>query len=261
MAVVRAGELESASRMLRWAAEAEVPCVVLAVGEGFGIVPSMAEWVEAAPAAFFTPATVEEAGGTAAKAFDWAEAYQCPVCVSLSGLVERWAAVPRPGEPEACRGLWASPGEGRYRDTPAGISPRAVPGQEGLEHHAGSADASRSNKLARKHIALLSSGTGLRAEGKGLCVAASGSLAGELRGLGGSFKLVAVDRLLPFPAALLAGEMKASCRTVVAEWEGDTALRGLIRRQLGVDLPTLQIPRGAGAERLRESVLEAVGRD
>jgi hypothetical protein len=55
--------------------------------------------------------------------------------------------------------------------------------------------------------------------------------------------------------------MKASCRTVVAEWEGDTALRGLIRRQLGVDLPTLQIPRGAGAERLRESVLEAVGRD
>jgi len=261
MAVVSASEMESASRILRWAAEAEVPCVVLAAGEGFGIVPSMAEWVESAPAAFFVPATVEEAGKTAAQAFDWAETYQCPVCVSLSGLMDRWSAVARPGKTETSRGLWASPGEGRYRDTPAGISPRAVPGQEGLEYSACPADASRSKKLERKHIALLSSAPGLSAAGTGLCVAASGSLAGELRRLEGRFKLVAVDRLLPFPAALLAGEMKTSWRTVVAEWEGDTALRGLIRRQLSVDLPTLQIPRSADMESLRGSVLEAVGRD
>ena len=95
------------------------------------------------PKAVLAPATIEEAFYFTAKAFNIAEKYQVPV-ILISDLLlsEHQNTIDKldlnvPIE----RGVWAQPNGGeflRYEDTVSGVSPRAVPGQEGLIFVAGS---------------------------------------------------------------------------------------------------------------------------
>lgn len=92
------------------------------------------------PKAVLAPATVEEAFRMTAQAFNLAEKYQLPVVLMsdllLSEHQETLDALDMDVPIE--RGVWAVPpanGDGaflRYRDTETGVSPRSVPGQEGL---------------------------------------------------------------------------------------------------------------------------------
>jgi len=89
---------------------------------------------------------MEEAFYLTAKAFNLAEKYQVPVIVMSDLLLsERNETVDSLNmDVPIERGSWASPpanGDGpflRYKDTDSGVSPRAIPGQEGLMFIAGS---------------------------------------------------------------------------------------------------------------------------
>lgn len=99
------------------------------------------------PKIVLAPLTVEDAFYATVEALNLAEKYQCPVFI-LSDLLlsEHLETVEDlnlnlPIE----RGVWAMPVQDgspsefkRYLDTDTGVSPRAIPGQEGLMHVAGS---------------------------------------------------------------------------------------------------------------------------
>lgn len=99
------------------------------------------------PKAVLAPATIEEAFYMTAQAFNLADKYQIPVIVMSDLLLSEHQEtidgldlnVP------IDRGVWAVPNTNgssgqpflRYRDTETGVSPRAVPGQDGLMFVAG----------------------------------------------------------------------------------------------------------------------------
>ncbi len=97
------------------------------------------------PRIVLAPRNPEEAFEAAWRAFNLADTYQCPVFV-LSDLYlsEMWRTVEAPNfDVPIVRGMMANGGEAaggyeRYRITETGISPRAVPGQDGMLFVAGS---------------------------------------------------------------------------------------------------------------------------
>lgn len=100
------------------------------------------------PKAVIAPRTLEEAFYATAEAFNLAERYQCPVIVMSDLLLSEHLETVDGLDLNVPidRGVWAKPldngtGEAefkRYLDTDTGVSPRAVPGQEGLIYVAGS---------------------------------------------------------------------------------------------------------------------------
>ena len=107
------------------------------------------------PKAVLAPATIEEACSLTAKAFNLAEKYQIPVVVMSDLLLAEHLGTIEKLDLDAPieRGVWAVPGTNgdkeflRYRDTPTGVSPRAVPGQEGLVFVAGSDEHDEKGEL------------------------------------------------------------------------------------------------------------------
>jgi 2-oxoglutarate ferredoxin oxidoreductase subunit alpha len=97
------------------------------------------------PKAVLAPATLEETVSMTQKAFNLAEKYQIPVILMSDLLLsEHQATVDKVDlNVPIDRGVWAVPGGNgsgaflRYRDTETGVSPRAVPGQEGMIYVAG----------------------------------------------------------------------------------------------------------------------------
>ena len=97
------------------------------------------------PKAVLAPATIEEAFYQTALAFNLAEKYQIPVVVLSDLLLSEHSETIDDLDLDVPidRGVWAVPSSNgggeflRYRDTESGVSPRAVPGQEGLIFVAG----------------------------------------------------------------------------------------------------------------------------
>src|SRR5581483_9444666 len=96
------------------------------------------------PKAVLAPATIEEAFYFTARAFNIAEKYQIPVILMSDLLLsEHQNTIDKLDlNVPIDRGVWAAPPNGsgeflRYKDTPTGVSPRAVPGQEGMLFVAG----------------------------------------------------------------------------------------------------------------------------
>lgn len=100
------------------------------------------------PKAILAPGWIEDAFQSTVDAFNWAEKYQMPVLVAsdlvLSEHLETVDALPFDAV-KIDRGEWASsanaPGENgflRFKYTPSGVSPRAVPGTPGRAYTAGS---------------------------------------------------------------------------------------------------------------------------
>lgn len=95
------------------------------------------------PRIIMAPRNPEECFEVAWRAFNLAETYQCPVFIITDlYLGEMWRTIEPPSfEVPIIRGLMANGGEAEYRRyaiTESGISPRAIPGQEGLMFAAGS---------------------------------------------------------------------------------------------------------------------------
>lgn len=95
------------------------------------------------PRIIMAPRNPEECFDVGWRAFNLAETYQCPVFIITDlYLGEMWRTIEPPEfEVPIIRGLMANGGEKEYRRyafTESGISPRAIPGQEGLMFIAGS---------------------------------------------------------------------------------------------------------------------------
>ncbi|OGS02826.1 MAG: hypothetical protein A3G41_00880, partial [Elusimicrobia bacterium RIFCSPLOWO2_12_FULL_59_9] len=94
------------------------------------------------PKIILAPTTIPEAFEATVEAFNLAEKYQCPVILMSDLLLSEHAETVEAGrlnlDVAIERGVWARPGADgdfrRYVDTDTGVSPRAIPGQEGLIH-------------------------------------------------------------------------------------------------------------------------------
>ncbi|MBI5244114.1 MAG: hypothetical protein HY922_10635 [Elusimicrobia bacterium] len=150
-AVLPGPRLPSALEALHLASATETPLVMFALGELSS--PLSFDAGPDCPALLLKPLSPLEAFQAAAQAFNLADRWQCPVVVACSAAVLASAAAFKAGDLETPveRGLWADPepqpGFDRYAETETGISPRAVPCQEGLVF---AAPADAGSRLALK---------------------------------------------------------------------------------------------------------------
>lgn len=142
------------------AAMVEAPCVVVEVqrgGPSTGL-PTKTEQGDLFqvlgagqgdyPKIVLAPNSMEDAYYATVEAFNLADRYQLPVVVMSDLLLSEHIETVEDLDMNALidRGVWAVPGQNnggvgyhaRYLDTPNGVSPRAVPGQDGLMHVAAS---------------------------------------------------------------------------------------------------------------------------
>ncbi len=121
------------------------------------------------PRIVLAPRNPEEAFEATWRAFNFAEVYQCPVFV-LSDLYlsEMWRTAEPPNlEVPIVRGMMANGGQGqynRYRITETGVSPRALPGQEGLAFTAGSDEHNEHGELISDVLAGIPEHVRMRAQ-------------------------------------------------------------------------------------------------
>ncbi|MBI3155681.1 MAG: 2-oxoacid:acceptor oxidoreductase subunit alpha [Burkholderiales bacterium] len=262
------------------AVAAEVPIVVVDVmrgGPSTGI-PAKSEQSDLsfavdglhgdAPRLVLAPTSIADCLPTAEWAVQLAEALQAPALLLTDQFMGQSRAVidrpPPAGAP--VRRLVAQPVDGepyrRYRDTPSGISPMAVPGTpgtvytaDGLEHTERGIPSSQANdhriQLAKRERKLLQHDYGARwadVEGAAeLAIVTFGSTTGAVReaiarvaAQGLALRLVALRLLAPIKQDLLDAALAGAREILVVEQNhGGQLLRYLRSR---VDLPSR--PRG-----------------
>lgn len=218
------------------------------------------------------PATVEDCFYDIQRAFNLADKYQCPVIVIIDlvlGLSKQTLEVDdldfeRIGidrgamlSEEQVQKLAANGGYKRYALTESGISPRALPGQEGGVHIAISYEhnelgheneypenrVAQSDKRARKMSTFDPAEWGVRYEGDenpDLLMITWGSNVGQLdearvrlSDAGVSVAQVTVTVLHPFPTETLRKYIEAADRVVVIENNSFGQLEQLIRLNVG----------------------------
>lgn len=114
------------------------------------------------PKAVIAPRDMEDAFYSTVEAFNLAEKYQMPVIVMSDLLLSEHQGTVEDIDMDVKieRGTWAVPGQApedggyfpRYADSETGVSPRAVPGQEGLLHVASSDEHDeRGNLISDQH--------------------------------------------------------------------------------------------------------------
>lgn len=108
------------------------------------------------PKGVLAPNSIEDAFHSTVEAFNLADRYQMPVVIMSDLLLSEHqeTVADLDMKVEIDRGVWAVPGPNdgveyfpRYLDTPSGVSPRAVPGQEGLMHVAASDEHDEKSNL------------------------------------------------------------------------------------------------------------------
>ncbi|HLJ60214.1 MAG TPA: 2-oxoacid:acceptor oxidoreductase subunit alpha [bacterium] len=219
------------------------------------------------PRIVLTPGTLEECFSDTAEAFNLAERYQCPVIVAVdqdlvltkrtsSGLPVEGVRVDR-GERLSDDAARAAGAYRRYAITASGISPRAVPGQEGTVFlSTGDAHDDRGvidvedpgvrrtmvDKRLRKTCDVWTRLAGTHAEGDGddILVVTLGAPCGPARealerlaadGIRG--RLLQIRCLWPFPAHEVESEISRVRRVAVVEHNATGQLATLIRAYAG----------------------------
>ncbi len=160
MTATAGGGFALMTEALGLAAMVEAPCVVVEVqrgGPSTGL-PTKTEQGDLFqvlgagqgdyPKIVLSPNSIEDAFYSTIEAFNLADRYQVPVVIMSDLLLSEHTETVEDLDlsPNIDRGVWAVPGQNnggvgyhaRYIDTPNGVSPRAVPGQEGLMHVAAS---------------------------------------------------------------------------------------------------------------------------
>ncbi len=228
------------------------------------------------PRAILAPADAGEAFRTTVKAFQLAEDWQTPVIVAsdfhLSECmmtVER-DEIPFPGPIPSLFTVEPNGGDyKRYAYTESGVSPRALPGQPGLQFKAGSDEhderghlisdvlsgvpiwvAERTkmmDKRMRKLEGLRTAGPQPTLEGPtdapltfvawGSTVGAIRDATGVLRGKGVSTNLLRIPQVFPLATTALVPLLTQAKRTLLVEANFTGQLGRLIRAETGVDLP------------------------
>ncbi|MFO1273639.1 MAG: 2-oxoacid:acceptor oxidoreductase subunit alpha [Rubrivivax sp.] len=256
------------------AVAAEVPIVVVDVmrgGPSTGI-PAKSEQSDLsfavaglhgdAPRLVLAPSSIADCAATTQWAVELAEALQAPAIVlsdqfmgQSRAIVERPAD--RPCTTERLTATEHTPEYKRYRDTPSGVSPMAIPGTpgvtytaDGLEHNEGAIPSSQSKdhrlQLAKRERKLLQHDYGPRwadLEGEGsLAVVTFGSASGPVReGLrraaaqGVKVRLVVLRLLAPLQPAVVAKALAGVERVMVIEQNHGAQLLHYLRGAL--DLP------------------------
>ncbi|MFA6318418.1 MAG: hypothetical protein WC943_13500, partial [Elusimicrobiota bacterium] len=235
-----------------FAERAEIPIVVAVLGGSF---PS---WdPPAGPCrGVLVPSGPADALDAALEAFNLAERFQAPVFLMLdngvtgcSETVERmrldvpvdrgvWAVAQDAGGPSGR--AWAFD---RHAGAVDGVSPRAVPGHEGLMFTARA--AAPSDKLAAKRGALGRGAAVPLLEGPSdaeLTLVGAGPVCGTMRvvmmrfnsGGGRAVNLLPLRRLEPFPSDGALGPLKSARRILVAEPHPAGPLARLIREETGI---------------------------
>jgi 2-oxoglutarate/2-oxoacid ferredoxin oxidoreductase subunit alpha len=224
------------------------------------------------PKAVLAPAGLEDCFHTTVEALNLAEKFQLPAIVMSDLLLSEHTETADPAaltnKVSIDRGaVAASPGDGygRYRDTPSGVSPRALPGTPGGLHVAASdehdedgviisdifTNPTKRVKMMEKRMRKLD---GVLAEvkrpflkegpgGAPLTLVGWGSTYNVLREVRLALERegVKVDhlhfRLLwPFPAEAALKELKAAKRTVCVENNFSGLFARLVRQETGFDL-------------------------
>ncbi len=257
LALIDEPGLRRAEDALRWAARAEVPMVLLVVDAGeAAFSQAMAHACRTSPFAVLAPTSLEDLYHAMSEAYALADRCQSPVLVFSDRLLtERWETLERPLEAQSSerarmRGVWATaPTDGerfdRYAGTDSGISPRAVPGQEGLMFAA--AAGSRSDKLERKYDTLRAELAKSRGaffpEGETLVVAWGGSCAAlrealDVIGREGGPRAVLAPVRVPVPLFDLQdyAALRGAKRIIAAESTPGQPLRRWLRMAAGIDV-------------------------
>jgi 2-oxoglutarate/2-oxoacid ferredoxin oxidoreductase subunit alpha len=231
------------------------------------------------PRVILAPGSVQEAFHATRKAFELAEDFQTPVILASDfGLSENTQSVDREDLPldYVPRSLFVVPepadgsnGYKRFRDTPSGVSPRAIPGQKGLNFIAGSDEHDEAGHLIsdvyagvpmfvdirkkmmekrmRKLDGVLAATPPPTLEGPAsaeVTIVGWGSTSGPVRDAMPAFasKGISVNYLnvaQPFPmhAAAVATALKAARKTLLIEANYTGQLGRLIRAETGLDIP------------------------
>ncbi|MBI5210103.1 MAG: hypothetical protein HY927_09045 [Elusimicrobia bacterium] len=270
---------------VEFAAAAEIP-VVLAAGGGAGAYRAR----EGLAAAVIVPGGVADAFHSAVEAFDLAERFQAPVVLLMdAGLEGRVETLDDLGMDAAIeRGTWAVPQPERtgrafferYADSETGVSPRTVPGTEGLMFVAPApsglqgppcagerevllrrisapAGGGSSDKSSRKLRSLAGGLKPMIMEGPleaELTLVGSGSACAMMRcvmsryNVGGARRVQAltVRYLHPFPADEVAAALKPARRVVAFESDPAGPLCRLIREGTGFEVARRCVEPGGG---------------
>lgn len=231
------------------------------------------------PRVILSPGSVVEAFHSTRKAFELAEDFQTPVILASDfGLSENTMSANREELPldYVPRSLYVVPepengsnGYKRFLDTPSGVSPRALPGQKGLNFIAGSDEHDEAGHLIsdvyagvpmfvavrkkmmekrmRKLQGVLAATPPPAIEGPAeadVTIVGWGSTSGAFRDAMPTFreKGVAVNYLniaQPFPmhADAVARALRSAKRTLLVEANYTGQLGRLIRAETGIDIP------------------------
>ncbi len=229
------------------------------------------------PRAILAPSHPVEAYAAAIKAFELAEDWQTPILLASDfHLSENFATVDRaelPGNPAVPSLFQVEPNGGgeykRYAYTESGVSPRAIPGQPGLQHIAGSDEhdekghlisdvksgvpvwvAERTkmmNKRMKKLEGLARESDPPKIEGPStadLTFVAWGSTVGAIRDAmtllsrqGRATNLLYFPTVYPLHAEATARAIKEARRTLLVEANFSGQLGHLIRGETGIALP------------------------
>ena len=199
-----------------------------------------------------------------------AEALQTVVVVLTDqNLAQSTVLIPKPGYQlaEIPSRSAAQPGEGyeRYRDTPGGVSPMAIPGAAGLSYVADGLEHAESGKpstAAADHIMQLDKRArkiedfdygdhwaDIRGEGStailtwGSTTAAVREAAARLAAGGTEVKLIALRLLLPASPGKLARELEGVRRVLVVEQSHSAQFHRYLRAYYDIDSPVHALAR------------------
>jgi 2-oxoglutarate/2-oxoacid ferredoxin oxidoreductase subunit alpha len=229
------------------------------------------------PRAILAPSDAGEAFRTTVKAFQLAEDWQTPIIIasdfhlSESIMTVEREEVPFPGPVASLFTVEPNGGDyKRYAYTDSGVSPRAIPGQPGLQFKAGSDEhderghlisdvlsgvpiwvAERTkmmDKRMRKLEGLRAAGPAPSLEGPSeaaLTFVAWGSTVGAIRDAqkilgtkGATTNLVRIPQIFPMAASALVPLLSGAKKTLLVEGNYTGQLGHLIRAETGIALPT-----------------------
>jgi 2-oxoglutarate/2-oxoacid ferredoxin oxidoreductase subunit alpha len=229
------------------------------------------------PRAILAPSDAGEAFRTTVKAFQLAEDWQTPIIIasdfhlSESIMTVEREEVPFPGPVPSLFTVEPNGGDyKRYAYTDSGVSPRAIPGQPGLQFKAGSDEhderghlisdvlsgvpiwvAERTkmmDKRMRKLEGLRAAGPAPSLEGPSeaaLTFVAWGSTVGAIRDAqkilgtkGATTNLVRIPQIFPMAASALVPLLSGAKKTLLVEGNYTGQLGHLIRAETGIALPT-----------------------